>query len=163
MKTLEQFPRCASECLQRKMFRSVSNIFDPLGIVSPLAIRIKLLLQQVWKLGKKWDKLHSGLHRVSDSYFAMPDIENPRRLNTSTNKENNHHLHVFVDASTVALEAVDYICTQKQDEGFQRSHFLRKCKVAPIEQISVPKLELEAAVLGTRLSTLIQMESSLKF
>ena len=51
--TLDQFPRNASEYTQRKMFSLVSTIFDPLEILSPLTIRIKMLLQQVWKLGKK--------------------------------------------------------------------------------------------------------------
>ena len=149
------------------MFSLVSTIFDPLGILSPLTIRIKMLLQQVWKLGKKWDEpfpaeLQSNLQKVHDSYFAMRDIELPRWLNSSTNQESNHQLHVFVDASTVALSAVAYIRTQKQDEIFQTYFLLGKCKVAPIKQISVPKLELEAAVLGTRLRTLIQTEMTLK-
>ncbi|XP_075247137.1 uncharacterized protein LOC142340448 [Convolutriloba macropyga] len=68
MKTLEHFPGNASEYTQRKMFSLVSTIFDPLGILSPLTIRIKMLLQQVWKLGKKWDEplpaeLHSNLQK----------------------------------------------------------------------------------------------------
>ena len=156
-----------SEYTQRKMFSLVSTIFDPLGILSPLTIRIKMLLQQVWKLGKKWDEplpaeLHSNLQKVLDSYFAKPDIEIPRWLNSSTNQENNHQLHVFVDASTVALSAVAYIRTQKQDEIFQTSFLLGKCKVAPKKQISVPKLELEAAILGTRIRTLIETELTLK-
>ena len=168
IKILEQFPQNASEYTQRKMFSLVSTIFDPLGILSPLTIRIKMLLQQVWKLGKKWDEplpveLHSNLQKMLDSYFAMPDIEIPRCLNSSTNQEKNHQLHVFVDASTVELSAVAYIRAQKQDEIFQTSFLLGKCKVAPIKQISVPKLELEAAVLGTRLRTLIETEITLKF
>ena len=168
MKTLEQFPRNATEYTQRKMFRLVSTIFEPLGILSPRTIRIKMLLQQVWKLGEKWDEpllteLHSNLQKVLKSYFAMPDIEIPRWLNSSANQENDHQLHVFVDASTVALAAVAYISTQKQDEIFQTSFLLGKCKVAPIKQISVPKLKFEAAVLGTRLRTLIQTELTLKF
>ena len=56
MKTLEQFSRNASEYTQKKLFSLVSTIFDPLGILSPLTIRIKMLLQQIWKLGKKWDE-----------------------------------------------------------------------------------------------------------
>ena len=47
LKTLEQFPRNASEYTQRKRFSLVSTIFDPLGILSPLTIRSKMLLQQV--------------------------------------------------------------------------------------------------------------------
>ena len=53
MKALEQFPRNASECTQRKVFGLMSTIIDPLGILSPLTTRIKRLLQQVWKQGKK--------------------------------------------------------------------------------------------------------------
>ena len=36
-----------------------------------------------------------------------------------------------------------------------------KCKVAPIKQMSVPKMELEAAVIGLRLLQLIQREMTL--
>ena len=93
----------------------------------------------------------------------MPDIEIPRWLNTSTNLEKNHLIHIFVDASTVASATVAYSCTQLQDKNFQTSPLLGKIKVATIKQISVPKLELEAAVLATRLSTLIQTEMKLKF
>ena len=53
MKTLEKFPRNANEYTQRKIFSLVSTIIDPLGILSPMTISIKMLLQQVWKLGKK--------------------------------------------------------------------------------------------------------------
>ena len=151
IKTVEKFPRNASEYTQKKMFSLVPTIFDPLGILSPLTIRIKMLLQPVWKLGKKWDEplpaeLHSSLQKVLDSYFAMVDIEIPKWLNSSANQENNHQLHVFVDASTVALSAVAYIRTQKQDEIFQTSFLLGKCKVA-----------------GKRLHTLIETEMTLKF
>ena len=80
MNTLEQFPRNESEYTKRKMFSSVSTIFGPLEILSPLTIRIKMLLQQVWKPGKKRDEplpaeLHSNLQKVLDSYFAMPVIK----------------------------------------------------------------------------------------
>ena len=93
----------------------------------------------------------------------MLDIEIHRWLNTSTDPVKTHQLHVFVDASTVAVAAVAYIRTQKQEESLQTSFLLRKCKIAPIKQISVPKLELEPAVFGTRLRTLLQTETTLKF
>ena len=104
----------------------------------------------------------STYQKMLDSYFARLDIEIPRWLNPSTNQENYHQLHVFVDASTVALAAVAFIRTQKKDESFQTSFLLEKCKVAPTKQISVPKLELGAAFFSTRLSTLIQNEITLK-
>ena len=52
---------------------------------------------------------------------------------------------------------------KNRKKSFQTCFLLGKCNVAPINQKSVPKLELEAAVLGTRLSTLKQIEMTLKF
>ena len=44
-----------------------------------------------------------------------------------------------------------------------RNVFNYVSQVAPIKQISVPKLELEAAVFGTNLSTLLQSKMTLNF
>ena len=144
---IEQEDRDELKEINRVLGQKCNTRIDCFLILCPLTIRIKKLLQQFWKLGKKWDEplpreLHSNLQKVLNSYFAMPDIEIPRWLNSSTDQENNHQLHVFVDASTVAFAAVAYIRTQKQDEIFQTSFLLGKCKVAPIKQNSVPKLEL---------------------
>ena len=49
---LEQFPKDAAVYTQRKLFSLVSSIFDTLGFLCPLTIRIKMILQQIWKLGK---------------------------------------------------------------------------------------------------------------
>ena len=41
---------------KRKMFSKVSEIFDPLGVASPVTIRGRILLQDVCKTQKKWDE-----------------------------------------------------------------------------------------------------------
>ena len=56
MKTLTDFPKDASAYTQPKIFSLVSSIFDPIGIMSPSTIRFKIVLQELWKLGLKWDK-----------------------------------------------------------------------------------------------------------
>ena len=109
MNTLEQFMQNASAYTQKRMFSLMSTMFDPLGIMSPLMIRIKMLLQQVWKLGKKWDEprpaeIHSNLQKSSIVTLQCLISKTP-------DQENNHQLHDVVDASTVALAAVAYICT----------------------------------------------------
>ena len=53
---LQQFPKDAAMSLHSKIFTKeslVSSIVDLHGLLSPLAIRIKLILQQIWQLGKK--------------------------------------------------------------------------------------------------------------
>eukprot|EP00112_Aurelia_sp_Birch-Aquarium-sp1_P009810 Seg2129.4 transcript_id=Seg2129.4/GoldUCD/mRNA.D3Y31 product="hypothetical protein" protein_id=Seg2129.4/GoldUCD/D3Y31 len=41
---------------KRKMLSKVSEIFDPLGVASPVTIRGRILLQDVCKTQKKWDE-----------------------------------------------------------------------------------------------------------
>ena len=67
---------------------------------------------------------------------------------------------MFVDASTVAVAAAAYLKTisslaTEVEIGF----LIGKCKVASIEKISIPKLELEAAVIGVRRLSTIMKES----
>ena len=148
MRTLEQYPRNASEYTQGKMFSLVSTIFDPPGILYLLTVRIKMLLRQVWRIGKKWIKplpaeQNSNLQKNLDSYFAMSDIEIPRLLNTSTNQENNHQLHVLVDASTFSLAAVAYICTQSRTKAFKRLSCSENAKLHQLNKLVCQKQNLK--------------------
>ena len=48
---LQYFTKDATLYTQRKIFSLVSSIFDTFGLLSPLTIRIKMVLLQIWKLG----------------------------------------------------------------------------------------------------------------
>ena len=50
---LQNFPTLADNHTQRILFSLLSSIFDPLGIIAPVTIRLKALLQQIWRLGLK--------------------------------------------------------------------------------------------------------------
>ena len=59
-------------------------------------------------------------------------------------------MYVFSDASTKAYGAVVYICKNNQT-----SLVMSKSRVAPIKSIILPKLELMAAVMATRLAQFV--------
>ena len=68
-------------------------------------------------------------------------------------------LHVFVDSSEKAFAACAYFRFESQMTGKVRIVFVMgKCRVAPIKPLTIPKLELQAAVLGTRLASCILKE-----
>ena len=152
---LQQFPKDAKVYTQRKILSLVSSIFDPFGLLSPLTIRIKMVLQQIWKLGKKWDdlipqELYNALQKVLNSYFAMPEIRKPRTVHNFS-ETTSSQLHIFVDASLAAMAAVIYLSTTTSQTSLPQACFLMgKWKVTPIKQKSVPKMELEATVIGVR-------------
>ena len=108
-------------------------------------------------------ELHHNLQKDLNSYFAMPEIRILRIVHNFS-KITSSQLHIFVDASMAAMAAVAYLrTTNSQTTPPQACFLMGKCKVAPIKQISVPKMELEAAVIGVRLLQLIQREMTLTF
>ena len=135
--------------------------------MSPSTIRFKIVLQELWKLGKKWDEqiapqVVKPLQKSLDFYFSSPEVTLNRTLNKSCHSpESENEIHVFVDASTVAVAAVAYLKTVPNlSTDVETCYVIGKCKVAPIKQISIPKLELEAAVIGVRILSTIMKESS---
>ncbi|XP_053968449.1 uncharacterized protein LOC128869871 [Anastrepha ludens] len=64
-------------------------------------------------------------------------------------------LHVFVDASEEAFAAVAYWRSRKPTGEVGVTLVCAKTKCAPLKAVTIPPLELEAAVLGVRLRKLI--------
>ena len=66
----------------------------------------------------------------------------------------SHELHVFVDASQSAMCAVAFLRAVQSETVV--SFLVAKCRVAPFCANAISKLELQAAVIGLRLSMSIQ-------
>ena len=61
-------------------------------------------------------------------------------------------LHIFADAFLDAMCIVTYFRDQQTGEI---AYVVGKCRVAPMKQQSIPRLELQAVMYGTRLKQLI--------
>ena len=61
---------------QRAVLFHVSAVFDPLGIVSPYTIRMRLLLKSIWKEnGQSWDKELNEENRHAFEKWASEMIQ----------------------------------------------------------------------------------------
>lgn len=140
---------------RRNVMSEIARIYDPLGWLSPVVITAKILIQDLWLAGAKWDDLlPQDLLKVWMQFRkGLPTLEKvqiPRWVNTSHDLS-NVELVGFCDASLKAYGAVIYVRVLC-GETWRSTLLFSKTKVAPIRtQLSVPRLELCGAYLLTKL------------
>lgn len=146
---------------KRQVLRTVMTLFDPLGFIAQFIVHGKVLMQDIWRSGTDWDepieeRLLDQWHRWSELLKQLIDVKIPRSFfqKTSSNSTKNVQLHIFVDASEIAYSCVGYL---RLDDGNKRQCTLvaAKTKVALLKSLSIPRLELQAAMIGARLAQTI--------
>ena len=158
-------------CLtKRDIMKSIPTIFDPHGLLSPVLLPGKLLLQNLWKIGYKWDDVISEdlqvqWTEIANSMKSIPGISIQRYFGTKTG--DNVELHVFTDASKNAYSSAAYIKIMSKTNGTQKvipQLLFAKSRMVPVnKEISLPRLELMAMLIGTRIISFIKKEMSLNF
>ena len=71
-------------------------------------------------------------------------------------------LHVFADASENTMCAVAYLRSKPKEYSADLAFVIGKCRVAPMRHLSIPRLELQAAVMAVRLKEQIVKEHEAK-
>nr|XP_049697737.1 uncharacterized protein LOC126054893 [Helicoverpa armigera] len=101
---------------------------------------------------------------VADNTSAMPLPSTTSLNQTVVNRNGYRELekHVFCDASVKALCAVAYWRWIDHDDNIRVAFIASKCRVAGNKPITVPRLELQAAVLASRLAETITNEHKMK-
>ncbi|XP_062702256.1 uncharacterized protein LOC134285477 [Aedes albopictus] len=148
---------------KRQVLKCLMGIFDPLGLLAVYLVHGKILLQDVWRTGLQWDErlpeeIFDRWIRWTDLFCKIEDLRIPRCYfkNATVQTYEQLQLHVFVDASEAAFSAVAYFRVMNTNGEAECSIVAAKTKVAPLKPLSIPRLELQAAVLGSRLMAFVQ-------
>ena len=147
----------------------VRYIYDPLGFTAPFVLPAKIPLQDLCKGGLQWDDLiePSHLQRWNTWIQELPKLEQlcvTRCMKSqSWNKANSGscQLHTFADASQSGYGAVSYLRFGDEEGNIHCSFFMAKSRVVPLKAITVPRLELSAAVVASRLDRMVRNESDI--
>lgn len=75
----------------------------------------------------------------------------------------DRELHVFCDASERAYGTVAYLRVRDGHDHVHVAFVMARSRVSPKKQLSMPRLELSAALLGAQLATTLQSELTLSF
>jgi len=138
---------------KRNFLSVLARVFDPLGLICPFVIRAKMIIQEICIEGSDWDAqipddIQSKALQWLKECKSLMAVRIPRCL--IHDNEDNWQLHCFVDASEKAYGAVVYL-REKVESEVRVVMVMAKSKVTPIKVMSVPRLELLAAVIGVRL------------
>ncbi|XP_028512935.1 uncharacterized protein LOC110232368 [Exaiptasia diaphana] len=145
------------EPTKRNVLSIIASLFDPLGLYSPVSVSMKILFQDLCISGLAWDELlpeqlktrwtkwinellQAGEIRLDRCIFDQP-----------VDCVTDCTLHGFGDASKKAYCAVVYIVYKLTDGSRYARLLTSKTRVAPLKQLTIPRLELMSAVILTRL------------
>ncbi|RXN33123.1 hypothetical protein ROHU_004400 [Labeo rohita] len=154
---------------RRGVLSTINSLFDPFGFAAPVIIKGRSLLRQLTMEAWDWDApLSEQMFNEWKSWrdlleelekLTISKAYTPNTLNNAERKE----MCVFCDASTTAIAAVAYLRTTDTDGKVNTGFICGKAKLTPRPEITIPRLELCAAVLAVEIADTVTDEIDVKF
>ncbi|XP_066261326.1 uncharacterized protein [Euwallacea similis] len=147
-------PQEERKITKRSILSQIAQIFDPLGIIAPITVQGKIILQRIWQLQLEWDEslpqdLYTIWKEFQQGLIHLYSIQIPRRvLGDQTIRV---ELHGFSDASERAFGACIYLRSTDKEQKHTVRLLCAKSRVAPLKKMSIPRLELSASLLLSQL------------
>ena len=169
--TYEQIPQLLTIVFTRRICQGiVYSCYDVYGLVTPITIPLKIELRNLFskELNLGWDdplpdvirKRWITILQIAKSVEHIPFWRNVKPDAPVVGKPT---LIVCNDASTEAMCATAHIRWQLEDGTFQCFLYSSKTRVAPLQKESVPRLEMQSAVMAVRLSKSIITHTNIDF
>ncbi|XP_077996706.1 uncharacterized protein LOC144450013 [Glandiceps talaboti] len=137
---------------KREVAKITASLFDPLGYLSPITVKAKRFIQELWKQKVAWDEpldeeLSNQWQEIATDLQVSSSTSISRQyFSDNPDYKDVHELHVFADASPKAYGAAVYLCNKDH-----ASLIMSKTRVAPLKEMTLPRLELMATLIGSRL------------
>ena len=139
---------------KRHIVSVTARYYDPVGILSPITIRFKFLIQEACMLKLAWDddvgeELRKKWRQLLlDCADFQPIVMKRNYLGDwNLSDVSDIQLHGFADASGKAYASVVYLRFTLNNGEIITAFVSSKTKVAPIKKITLPRLELMGCVI----------------
>ncbi|XP_044779797.1 uncharacterized protein LOC123327441 [Drosophila simulans] len=152
-------PELANETsfTKRQVLSQIAKLFDPAGWLAPFIVRAKIFMQEIWLQELGWDEnipneLFLRWLNFLQNYSVLEQIRIPRWLSFRPDFKVEHH--GFCDASQKAYGAAIYVRVEV-GSTIMVQLLTAKTRVAPVETVTLPRLELCGALLLSEMDAAI--------
>ena len=141
---------------RRGIVSAAYSLFGPLGFIAPYAMKAKLLLQMLSRKRLGWDDTLEETDKEQwkcwlDDLPKLHQIQVDRCFKPKGFGEiKEEELHLFSDASRQGYAAVAYLHLKDVTNQVHCAFVMGKARLALKSEISIPRLELTAAVISVR-------------
>ncbi|XP_050298577.1 uncharacterized protein LOC126737642 [Anthonomus grandis grandis] len=149
--------RSESIITKRIVLSKIAQMYDPLGFIAPIVVNAKLIMQNIWKEKINWDEplKEPILTQWTTFIKELPQLMCLKipRFFLANNNPSSLQIHGFSDASRKAYGACVYIRALYPNKNVSCQLITAKSRVAPIREITIPRMELCGALLLSNLVT----------
>ena len=149
---------------RRGILLVVSSVYDPRGLAAPFVLPAKRLLQDLCREKLGWDDAISSKYEVSWERW-LADLPKLSKFSVERCLKQDgfgvitsNQLHHFADASEIGYGSVSYLRLVNARNEAHCSFLCAKSRVAPLKMITIPCLELSAAVTAVKQDRLLKRE-----
>ena len=132
--------------MKRDCLACVAQLWDPIGLVTPATIELRIDLQELWSAGYSW-------HEILPEQIQTKWRKNVQTLNQLLTHEFNRKLkpdtavglpeiHGFCDGGEKAYGSAIFLRWELADGSYHCTPLMLKAFVAPLKRKSIPRLEL---------------------
>ena len=152
----------------RGVLSTICTIFDPLNFAAPVMLVAKKIMQELWRKKYSWDEqLENDIlqrwQNWKNSLRFLSDVTIPRCYFSKQEHEGSTlELHNFSDASEAGYGSVSYLRIAYPHGSIECSFVAGKSRNAPLKTVTIPRLELQAAVLAVQMDNAIRMELDIR-
>ena len=152
---------------RRGLLSAVSAIYDPMRLITPFTIRGRKLIQDLVREKVSWDEPLSEQH-LAGWQECLQELEFGPKIKVDRcllPKEfwdiSQAELHHISDASTAAFGAASYLRVVNTQGQIRCNLLFSRSRVAPLRQMTIPRLELAASTLAVQQDEMIRRELSI--
>lgn len=151
----------STDITKRNVLSQIAKIFDPLGLVAPVVVKAKMFMQYLCTTKLDWDDNLTSEDQFEwlkfrDELTLLSEVKIPRFIYNIDMNPSSIQFHAFADASIKAYAAAIYVRYQDIHQNYHVQLLIAKTRVAPVKTISLPRLELCAALLLAELIELVR-------